>query len=65
MKVMISAFLCAIGLAAVAGMLLNSTFQETADVRFTTAGAELRHAEAGSNLVGTDWSGWNVPFAKH
>jgi hypothetical protein len=65
MKVMLSAFLCAIVLAAGAGMLLNSSFQETADERFTSAGAELRHAEAGSNLVGKDWSGWNTPTAKN
>jgi hypothetical protein len=65
MKVMISAFLCAVALAAVASMLLETTFQETADVRFTSAGAELRHAEAGSNLVGTNWNGLNFPSANH
>ncbi|PZU89753.1 MAG: hypothetical protein DI527_15615 [Chelatococcus sp.] len=59
MKVMFSAFALAIVVAAGAAFVLNSEFQVTADERFVGAGAELRHSEAGSNLVGPDWSGLN------
>jgi len=65
MKVMLSAFVAAIILAAGAGYLLNSRFQKTADERFVGSGVELRHSEAGSNLVGRNWSGLNVPSATH
>ncbi|SEF87280.1 hypothetical protein [Bosea lathyri] len=61
MKVMLSAFAVAILLAVGAGTLLNTTFQQTADQRFTTTGAKLNHGEAGSNLVGQDWSGLARP----
>ncbi|RDJ19709.1 hypothetical protein DWF00_19715 [Bosea caraganae] len=63
MKVMLVAFVSAVILAAGAGFLLNSRVQETADERFVGAGTELRHSEAGSNLVGKNWSGLNFPSA--
>jgi hypothetical protein len=59
MKVMLSAFALAILLAVGAGYLLNSGYQMTADARFVGSGAQLRHNEAGYNLVGKDWSGLN------
>jgi len=65
MRVMLSAFVAAVALAAGAGFLLNSQFQETADERFVGAGAELRHNEAGTNLVGKSWNGLNFPAATH
>jgi hypothetical protein len=61
MKVMLFAFTAAIVLAIGAGLLLDTTFQKTADQRFVTAGAHLNHGEAGSNLVGADWSGLGRP----
>ncbi|QCI67917.1 hypothetical protein [Phreatobacter stygius] len=61
MKVMLLGFLVAIVLATGAGMLLNATVQTTADARYTGAGAQLRHNEAGNNLVGRDWSGISKP----
>ena len=50
--------------AAAAAFVLNSEFQVTADERFVGSGAMLRHNEAGSNLVGQDWSGLNNPRQK-
>ena len=64
MKVMFSAFALAIMFAAGAAFVLNSEFQVTADERFVGSGAMLRHGEAGSNLVGSDWSGLNRPAKK-
>lgn len=64
MKVMFSAFALAIMVAAAAAFVLNSEFQVTADERFVGSGAMLRHNEAGSNLVGQDWSGLNNPRQK-
>jgi Na+(H+)/acetate symporter ActP len=65
MKVMISAFALAIVIAVGAGYLLNSSYQMTADARFVGSGAQLRHNEAGSNLVGKDWSGLNRQSSAH
>lgn len=59
MKVMLSAFALAILVAAGAAFVLNSEFQVTADARYVGSGAVLRYNEAGSNLVGQDWSGLN------
>lgn len=61
MKIMFSAFALAAIMAVGAGVLLNSQFQTTADARFVGSGAELRHNEAGSNLVGKNWNGLNRP----
>jgi hypothetical protein len=61
MKVMLSAFVVAILLAIGSGTLLDTSFQQTADQRFATGGAKLNHGEAGSNLVGEDWSGLAQP----
>lgn len=65
MKVMLSAFAVAIMVAASAAFILNTEFQETADERFIGAGAVLRPNEAGSNLVGPNWTGLNTPAQKH
>jgi len=65
MRVMFSAFALAIVLAAGAGFVLNSEFQETADERFVGSGASLRPDEAGSNLVGKTWTGLNTPGKAH
>ena len=59
MKAILAAFGIAILLAAGAGFVLNSELQTTADARYVGSGAVLRHGEAGSNLVGKDWSGIN------
>lgn len=61
MRVMLFAFAVAVGLAAVAGYVLNTEYQVTADERFVGSGAQLRHNEAGSNLVGKDWNGLALP----
>jgi hypothetical protein len=61
MKVMLSAFALAIAIAAGAGLILNSEFQETADERFIGSGTSLQPNEAGHNLVGKDWTGLNAP----
>jgi len=61
MKVMLSAFAVAILIAVGAGYLLNTGYQMTADARFVGSGAQLRHNEAGYNLVGKDWTGINEP----
>lgn len=65
MKVMFSAFAVAILLAAGAAFVLNTEFQVTADERFVGAGTLLRGREAGSNLVGPNWTGLNTPAASH
>ena len=66
MKVMFSAFAVAIILAASAGYLLNADVQMTAYERFVTSGAHLNsRTEAGTNLVGTDWSGLGRPSQEH
>lgn len=59
MKAILAAFGIAILLAAGAGFFLNTGLQTTADARYMGSGAVLRHGEAGSNLVGKDWSGNN------
>jgi hypothetical protein len=59
MKAILAAFAIALVLAAGAGFFLNSGLQQTADARYVGSGAVLRHGEAGSNLVGKDWSGVN------
>jgi hypothetical protein len=61
MKAMLLAFAAAIIIAVGAGTLLNSTYQSTADARFVGSGAQLRHSEAGYNLVGKDWAGIGKP----
>ncbi|MEI8146742.1 MAG: hypothetical protein WCH83_14880 [Alphaproteobacteria bacterium] len=57
MKTMFIAFFVAAVIAVGAGSLLNASYQQTADVRFSTSGTVLRGHESGSNLVGKDWSG--------
>lgn len=64
MKVMLSAFVVAIMVAASASFILNSEFQMTADERFVGSGTLLRPHEAGSNLVGPNWTGLNRPSPK-
>lgn len=65
MKAMICAFAVAILFAAGADYILNNRYQKTADVRFVGAGTQLRGNEAGTNLVGKDWSGLNRPSSTH
>jgi hypothetical protein len=65
MKAMLLGFAVAIVLAAGAGTLLNTSLQTTADARFVGSGAQLRHSEAGSNLVGKDWTGIGRPSSTH
>ncbi len=65
MKIMLSAFAVAIIVAGGAAFILNSEFQTTADERFVGSGAVLRPHEAGSNLVGPNWSGLNTPARTH
>jgi len=65
MKAMFLGFAVAIVLAAGAGALLNTTYQSTADARFVGSGALLRHGEAGTNLVGKDWTGLGRPTSTH
>lgn len=61
MKAMILAFAAAIVIAIGAGFVLNQSYLQTADSRFVGSGAQLRGGEAGSNLVGPDWSGTARP----
>ena len=63
MKAIVLAFAAAIVIAVGAGYLLNTTYQTTADARFSTTGAQLRGSEAGYNLVGKSWDGLNAPTA--
>jgi hypothetical protein len=63
MKAMLLASAAAIVIAVGAGYLLNTTYQATADARYVGSGAQLRGSEAGYNLVGKNWSGWNTPSA--
>ncbi|AVO44495.1 hypothetical protein [Phreatobacter cathodiphilus] len=63
MKAIVLAFAAAIVIAVGAGYLLNTTYQTTADARFSTTGAQLRGSEAGYNLVGKSWDGMNAPTA--
>jgi hypothetical protein len=63
MKAIVFAFAAAIVIAVGAGYLLNTTYQTTADARFSTTGAQLRGTEAGYNLVGKSWDGMNAPTA--
>lgn len=65
MRVMLFAFAVAVALAAVAGYVLNTEYQVTADERFVGSGTLLRHNEAGSNLVGKNWTGLALPSAGH
>lgn len=61
MKAMILAFAAAIVIAVVAGWVLNQSYLQTASSSFVGSGAQLRGGEAGSNLVGPDWSGTARP----
>lgn len=63
MKAIVFAFAAAIVIAVGAGYLLNTTYQTTADARFSTTGTQLRGTEAGYNLVGKSWDGMNAPTA--
>lgn len=60
MKVMLASFAFAIALAVGVYALMQTSYQRTASVSFSTTGADLREA-AGENLVGKDWYGVGRP----